>query len=111
LKCFFLKIKLPKLKLKGRGFNLEKSSLNQVEKYRKLFAVVSIAYTICWATGIEDGRTNPVRKKNHNYPQYSVFRRGLNLIREFLKRKIETVFFQTIEKATQRLMLFLKTVV
>jgi hypothetical protein len=97
--------------LKGRGFNLEKSSLNQVEKYRKLFAVVSIAYTICWATGIEDGRTNPVRKKNHNYPQYSVFRRGLNLIREFLKRKIETVFFQTIEKATQRLMLFLKTVV
>ena len=52
--------------LKGRGFNLEKSSLNQVEKYRKLFAVVSIAYTICWATGIEDGRRNPVRRKSHN---------------------------------------------
>jgi len=97
--------------LKGRGFNLEKSSLNQVEKYRKLFAIVSMAYTICWAIGIEDGRTNPVRRKAHNYPQYSVFRRGLNIIREFLKRKIETVIFQTIEKATQRLILFLKTVV
>jgi len=97
--------------LKGRGFNLEKSSLNQIEKYRKLFAVVSIAYTICWATGIESGRTNPVKRKKHGYPQYSVFRRGLNIIREFLKRHIEPILNNTIEKATQRLMLFLKTVV
>lgn len=97
--------------LKGRGFNLEQSSLNEIEKYRKLFAVVSIAYTICWATGIEGGRVNPVKRKIHGYPQYSVFRRGLNIIREFLKRKIEPIFNQTIEKATQRLMLFLKTVV
>jgi len=97
--------------LKGRGFNLEKSSLNQLEKYRKLFAVVSMAYTICWAVGIEDGRKNPVKRKVHGYPQYSVFRRGLNLIREFLKRKIETIFYQTIEKATQRLIFFSKTVV
>lgn len=97
--------------LKGRGFNLEKSSLNKIERYRKLFAVVSMAYTICWATGIEDGRKNPVKRKAHGYPHYSVFRRGLDLIREFLKRKIETIFELTIEKATQRLMLFLKTVV
>lgn len=97
--------------LKGRGFNLEKSSLTSLEKYRKLFAIVSIAYTICWATGIESGRNSPVRRKSHGYPQYSVFRRGLNLIREFLKRKIETIFGLTIEKATQRFLLFLKTVV
>lgn len=97
--------------LKGRGFNLEKSSLNNIEKYRKLFAVVSMAYTICWAAGIEDGRKNPVKRKSHGYPQYSVFRRGLNAIREFLKRKIEPIFNQTIEKATQQFMLFLKTVV
>lgn len=97
--------------LKGRGFNLEKSSLDNIEKYRKLFAVVSMAYTICWATGIESGRKNPVKRKSHGYPQYSVFRRGLNIIREFLKRKVETIFGQTIEAATQRLMIFLKTVV
>lgn len=89
--------------LKGRGFNLEKSGLQCMEKYRKLFALVSIAYTICWATGIEDGRRNPVKRKKHGYPQYSVFRRGLNLIREFYKRRIETVINQTIEKAILRL--------
>jgi len=69
--------------LKARGFNLEASCLKSIEKYRKLFALVSIAYTICWATGIEDGRLNPVKVKKHGYPQYSVFRRGLNLMRAF----------------------------
>jgi hypothetical protein len=54
--------------LKQRGFNLEDSSLRSIEKYRKLFALVSMAYTICWATGIEDGRRNPVRTKKHGYP-------------------------------------------
>lgn len=96
--------------LKGRGFDLEKSNLRCLTKYRKLFAVVAMAYTICWATGIEHGRKEPVKRKNHGYPQYSVFRRGLNLIREFMKRNINPFFYQTIENATQRLMLFLKTV-
>jgi hypothetical protein len=57
--------------LKARGFNLEMSCLKSLEKYKKLFAIVSMAYTICWATGIEDGRTNPVKVKKHGYPQYS----------------------------------------
>jgi hypothetical protein len=74
--------------LKQRGFNLEDSSLRCIEKYRKLFALVSMAYTICWATGIEDGKRNPVRAKKHGYPQYSVFRRGLRLMRQFYKKKI-----------------------
>ena len=56
--------------LKARGFNMEKSCLQSLEKYRKLFALVSMAYTICWATGIEDGRSNPVKVKKHGYPQY-----------------------------------------
>ncbi len=96
--------------LKGRGFNLEKSGLQDLEKYRKLFAVVCIAYTLCWATGIEHGRRKPVKTKKHGYPQYSIFRRGLNLIRSFFKRKIDTTFKQTIDKATLRLYPLLKTV-
>lgn len=96
--------------LKGRGFNIEKSSLKNLEKYRKLFAVVSIAYTICWAVGIEAGKENAVRVKKHGYPQYSVFRRGLNIIRNFLKQRIEPIINQAIEKAIQRFLLFLKTV-
>jgi len=83
--------------LKGRGFNLEASRLRCLEKYRKLFAVVSMAYTLCWAIGIEESRKNPVKPKNHGYPQYSVFRRGLNSMRAFYKKQIlqsmETVFY------------------
>ena len=89
--------------LKGRGFRLKDSCLRSIEKYRKLFAVVSMAYTICWAMGIQDGKTNPVKVKKHGYPQYSVFRRGLNLMREFYKDKINEHFDKIIEIAFRRL--------
>jgi len=95
--------------LKSRGFNLEKSCLRSIEKYRKLFAVVAIAYTICWATGIEDGRINPVKVKKHGYPQYSVFRRGLNLMRAFYKKNIIIPLEKALDKARARLIL-LKTI-
>ncbi len=67
--------------LKGRGFHLEKSGLRSLSKMRKLFAVACIAYVICWAIAIEHAKIKPVKRKKHGYPQYSVFRRGLNLIR------------------------------
>lgn len=96
--------------LKARGFNMEDSCLQNIEKYRKLFAVVSIAYTLCWATGIEDGKINPVKCKKHGYPQYSVFRRGLNMMREFYKRKIIEPFRLVVKKAILRISCRLKTV-
>jgi hypothetical protein len=96
--------------LKQRGFNLENSCLRCIVKYRKLFAIVSMAYTICWATGIEDGKVNPVRTKKHGYPQYSVFRRGLNLLRQFYKRQIASPLQLAIETAWMRFNLFYKTV-
>lgn len=71
--------------LKGRGFNIEKSQLKCLDKYRKLFAVASIAYAICWKAGIEKSKIKPVKKKNHGYPQNSVFRRGLDEMRVFCK--------------------------
>ena len=74
--------------LKSRGFDLEKTGLRSASKLRKLFAVACIAYTICWATAIEKGKSEPVKRKKHGYPQYSVFRRGLNIIRQALKKGI-----------------------
>ena len=88
--------------LKGRGFNLEASRLRSLEKYKKLFAVVSMAYTLCWATGIEAGRTKPVKRKKHGYPQYSVFRRGLNKLRAFFKNNNCPVVYQTLALASAR---------
>lgn len=97
--------------LKKRGFNLEESSLKCLKKYRKLFAVVCIAYTICWATGIQDGKKNPVRVKKHGYPQYSVFRRGLNLMRKFYKNQIREPILKAILIAEKRIIgTILKTV-
>lgn len=72
--------------LKGRGFNMEKSCLKCLKKYKKLFAIVCLAYTLCWAMGIQHARSSPVRPKKHGYPQFSVFRRGLNMMRKLYKR-------------------------
>lgn len=96
--------------LKQRGFNLEDSCLRCIVKYRKLFAIVSMAYTICWATGIEDGKVNPVKTKKHGYPQYSVFRRGLNLVRQFYKRQVSSPLQMATQTAWMRFNLFYKTI-
>jgi len=96
--------------LKARGFNMEASCLKSIEKYRKLFALVSIAYTLCWATGIEDGRLNPVKVKKHGYPQFSVFRRGLNLMRAFFKNKILEPINRTFDLALIKLQLLQKII-
>ena len=95
--------------LKKRGFKLEDSCLKSIHKYKKLFAIASMAYTLCWATGIESGRRKPVRPKNHGYPQYSVFRRGLNLLRTFFKKRICPIFSQIFVDADRRLPGILKT--
>lgn len=92
--------------MKSRGFNIEQSCLRSLDKYRKLFAVVAIAYTICWATGIEEGRTKPVKVKKHGYPQYSVFRRGLKLMRAFYKNNFIHELDRILDLAIQRLCLF-----
>jgi len=82
---------------------METSCLRFLEKYKKLFGIVSMAYTLCWATGIQQGKTKPVRKKKHGYPQYSVFRRGLNLIRDFLKGRVCLALNEAIDRAIQRI--------
>ncbi|WP_299466585.1 transposase, partial [uncultured Microscilla sp.] len=87
---------------KGRGFRLEESCLRDIKKYKKLFALVAITYTLCWATGIMEGRSNPVKTKNHGYPQYSVFRRGLNLIRLFYREGTGSALFKVIAVAHEK---------
>ena len=96
--------------LKARGFNMEDSCLRDLEKYKKLFAIVSIAYTICWATRIEDGRKNPVKVKKHGYPQYSIFRRGLNLMRQFYKNQILQPIQKALDRAYLKMKVHLKTI-
>lgn len=96
--------------LKGRGFHIETSRLKCLKKYKKLFAIVSMAYTLCWAVGIENGKQNPVKTKNHGYPQFSVFRRGLNMIRKFYKQQIVKPILNIFYLARLRLSMLYKTI-
>ena len=89
--------------IKERGFYLESSNLRSLKKYRLLFALVCSAYSICWATGIHDARERPVKRKKHGYPQFSVFRRGLNIIRVGIKNQCLNVLLQAISLARARL--------
>lgn len=87
---------------KGRGFNIEQTGLRSNGKLRKLFALTSLAYVLCWATGIEKGKKQAVLTKKHGYPQYSVFRRGLNYFREKLKQENNEFIDLVILKVKQR---------
>ena len=89
--------------IKERGFYLERSHLKDLNKYRLLFALVATAYTICWATAIHDAKEKPVKRKKHGYPQFSVFRRGLNIIRTGLKKKNLDVLYHAVNLAKARL--------
>ena len=96
--------------LKGRGFNMEQSKLKCLKKYRKLFAIACMAYTLCWAVGIEDAKSNPAKPKKHGYPQFSVFRRGLNLFRKYFKNQIIDPIYRIFDIALARLLKIPKTI-
>jgi hypothetical protein len=97
--------------MKGRGFNMEDSCLKCLKKYRKLFGIVCLAYTLCWAMGIQHGKLAPVKAKKHGYPQFSVFRRGLNLMRKLYKKQLYLdLMEQVIQLARSRMSNITKTV-
>jgi hypothetical protein len=71
---------------KSRGFDLESTHLKELEKLKKLVAMVSIAYGLCVSMGIyQDARVKKIKVKNHGYKANSFFRKGLDKIREMLK--------------------------
>jgi len=97
--------------MKGRGFNMEDSCLKCLKKYRKLCGIVCLAYTLCWAMGIQHGKLAPVKAKKHGYPQFSVFRRGLNLMRKLYKKQLYLdLMEQVIQLARSRMRNITKTV-
>ena len=70
--------------LKERGFNFEDTNLKSEECLRLLFAVMTIAF--CWAyhVGTWLNEKKPIRIKKHQRPAKSIFRYGLDLIRNAL---------------------------
>ncbi|MCB0837156.1 MAG: IS4 family transposase [Bacteroidetes bacterium] len=80
IECFFQNIK-------KRGFDLEDTHLQKTYKLKKLVAMVCIAYAFCANMGLHHHKmVEPIPIKNHGYKANSFSRKGINLIREGLRR-------------------------
>jgi Transposase DDE domain len=70
--------------LKTRGFNLEGSHITSKERSERLFGLLVIA--LVWAVRVGEviSSLSPLRLRNHGSPWRSVFRRGLDCVRQIL---------------------------
>jgi Transposase DDE domain len=72
--------------VKQRGFHLEDTHLDDLERLRKLFALVAIAFAVCLHIGRwSDQNIKPIEIKNHGYKANSFFRHGLECWRRALR--------------------------
>ena len=70
--------------LKTRGFDLEATHLVDLERISKLFFVVTLAFGFCFKLGIWAHKNKKIPIKSHGRRAKSIFRVGLDLIREYL---------------------------
>lgn len=79
--------------IKNRGFNVENTHLQILERLRKLFAIVAVSFVFCLHLGIHHhGKVQKIETKNHGYKANSFFRKGLDKWRNvciFTKEKKE----------------------
>ena len=66
--------------LKGRGFNFEDTHVTDIDRIKKIFVLLAIAF--CWAhkTGEWRHTIKPIKIKKHGRPAVSIFRYGLDCI-------------------------------
>lgn len=73
--------------LKGRGFRFEDTHITDLERVKKLTAVLAIGFVWAHRVGERLAEKKPILLKNfktQQRPQYSYFRYGLNFIREMI---------------------------
>ena len=69
--------------LKGRGFDLASSHLQEAAKLRKLLAFCSLAYGLCLSLGIYlHEKVKKVPTRPHGYKKVSFARHGLNYLQQ-----------------------------
>lgn len=80
IECFFQNVK-------KRGFDLESTHLRDLDKLKKLVALASIAYAIVANVGLHQHlRKKAIAVKNHGYKENSFSRKGIDMVREGLRR-------------------------
>lgn len=70
--------------LKTRGFNFEATHMTKRDRINKLVAVLAITFSWCHITGEWLHKQNPIKIKKHGRPAISIFRYGLNWLREIV---------------------------
>ena len=70
--------------LKTRGFNFESTHLTKLERIDKLVAVLAITFSWCHITGEWLHEQTPIKIKKHGRRAVSIFRYGLNWLREIV---------------------------
>ncbi|WP_445223520.1 transposase [Catalinimonas locisalis] len=88
--------------IKQRGFRLEDTHLNDLDRLRNLFALVAIAFTVCLHIGRWSNQNQkPIEIKNHGYKANSFFRYGLDCWRNAPRTMSEQLdlLIQVIEQA------------
>ena len=77
--------------IKSRGFNLEKTHLDDPIRLKKVVVLASLAFAISFRAGVwKNKNIKPIKIKNHGYRAKSYFRYGLDYIRSFFKIFSET---------------------
>lgn len=68
--------------LKGRGFNFEDSHITDPKRGEALFFVLNLAFYWTMRVGSNSVKRIPLKRASHGRARKSIFRRGLDLIRE-----------------------------
>ncbi len=70
--------------LKTRGFNFENTHMVELAKIEKLLAILAVAFTLCYIVGIWRHEIQPIKIKSHKRKAMSLFRYGLDYLRQIL---------------------------
>ena len=70
--------------MKSRGFNLETTHVTTPERIAKLVGLLALAFVWSHLVGQERHQKEPLKTKNHGWPERSLFRYGLDLLRSIM---------------------------
>ena len=80
--------------MKGRGFNLEETRVTDRTRIKRLLVVAVVAF--CWAHRIGEWQhenVKPIKVKKHQRLAKSIFKEGLDLLRNSLLKPLDSLSF------------------
>lgn len=82
---------------KTRGFNFEQTHMKDLQKIKKLIALVSIGYIWCVTVGLWVNESIKIRIATHGRKEKSIFRVGFDYLTSFIKRLLGREIYNPYE--------------